>query len=98
VQSGIRDAHHWPFAYNAARPETHRDPDQEIASLNQRLAENDARVQALTKELERLKEQSSSNRHMTSEEHREIQSAIDTTERMLDDTMKCPEPSGQSIQ
>ena len=87
VQSGIRDAHHWPFAYNAARPETHRDPDQEIASLNQRLAENDARVQALTKELERLKEQSSSNRHMTSEEHREIQSAIDTTERMLDDTM-----------
>jgi WD40 repeat protein len=43
VQSGIRDAHHWPFARNAARPESHRDLDQEIASLLEWKAEMEAR-------------------------------------------------------
>jgi hypothetical protein len=54
VQSGFRDAHHWPFARNAARPETQRDPDREIALLIKRLAESeelraaaDAQIRAL---------------------------------------------------
>jgi hypothetical protein len=51
VQSGIRDAHHWPFARNAARPETHRDLDQEIASLLKWKAAAEAREQVLQAEV-----------------------------------------------
>jgi Caspase domain len=92
AQSGIRDAHHWPFARNAAPPETHRDPDRELALLTQRLAESeglkaaaDAQVLALQAELESLKVQAS--RADTAQEKREFNEAIDTAERLLEDTM-----------
>jgi len=103
VQSGIRDAHHWFFARNAAGPETHRDPEREVVVLTQRLAEltaaADARIRAAdaqilalqaaaaerARELERLKAQAS--RAMTSQEHRELQNAIDSAERRLEDTV-----------
>jgi Caspase domain len=99
AQSGIRDAHHWPFARNAAPPVTHRDPDQEIASLTQRLedltrrlaefegmkAATDAEVLALQAEVEHSRAQAS---HVgTAQGRRELQSAIDTAERLLDDTV-----------
>ena len=102
AQSGIRDAHHWPFARNAAPPETHRDPDQEIASLTQRLAEfegmkaaTDAKVLALQAEVERFRAQAS---HAgTAQERRELQSAIDTAERLLDDTVAAEAAAGAAV-
>jgi predicted Ser/Thr protein kinase len=101
VQSGIRDAHHWPFARNAARPETHRDPDQEIAALLRRLAESeglraaaDARIQSLQAEaakhgaeLERLQTRAAVTPDLTAQEKRELRSAIDSTERLLGDSV-----------
>ncbi len=92
VQSGIRDALHWPFARNAAPSETHRDPDREVALLTQRLAEYeelkaaaDAKVLALQAEVEYLKGRAS---HATTvQQKRELQSAIDTAERLLDNTV-----------
>jgi hypothetical protein len=64
MQSGIRDAHRWPFARNAARPETHRDLDKEIASLLEWKAAAEARERVLqaevaerTAEVQRLREQ-----------------------------------------
>ncbi len=101
VQSGFRDAHHWPFARNAARPETHRDPDRELAFIYERLAESEGRRAAAeaqikllqveaaerTRELERLKAHALVAPYVTVEEQRELQSAIDTAERRLDDTI-----------
>ena len=109
VQSGIRDAHHWPFARNTARPETHRDPEREVVVLTQRIAEltaaSDARIRAadaqiqalqaeaaeLAEELDRLKAQASDTRDMTTNEQRELRSAIVTAERMLDNTVAAEE-------
>jgi hypothetical protein len=72
--------------------ETRHGPDQEIASLTQRLAEAQglntaahARLAALQAELQRLKSQASLS--TTTQEHRELQNAIDTTERLLGDTI-----------
>jgi hypothetical protein len=98
VQSGIRDAHQWPFSRNAARQETQVDPEQVIAALNRRLAESeelraarDAEILALqaqakdyATELRRLRLQAAGAPAMTSDEQRELRSAIDTTERLLD--------------
>jgi hypothetical protein len=102
MQSGIRDAHHWPFARNAARAETHLNPDQEIAALLRRLAESeglraaaDARIQALqaeaarhATELARLQTRAAVTPDLTSQEKRELRSAIDSTERLLDDSVE----------
>ena len=64
AQSGIRDAHHWPFARNAAPPETHRDPDREIAHLLEQKAAVEERERVLqatvaerTAEVQRLRQQ-----------------------------------------
>lgn len=64
AQSGIRDANHWRFARNAAPPETHRDPDREIAHLLQQMAAAEERERVLqatvterTAEVERLRQQ-----------------------------------------
>jgi Caspase domain len=51
VQSGIRDAHQWPFARNAARPETYRDLDREIAYLLDWKAAAEARERLLQAEV-----------------------------------------------
>ena len=94
AQSGIRDAHHWPFAINAAQPETHRHPDQEIALLLEWKAAAEAREEALqaqvaehARELERLRALASSAGHMTAQERDGLQSAISATERLLDDSV-----------
>ncbi len=93
AQSGIRDAYHWPFAHNAARPGTHRDPDREIAFLLEWKAQAEARERALqaqvaehAKELERLKARASSRSHMSAEEQEDLRNAISTTRRRLDDS------------
>ena len=109
AQSGIRDAHHWPFARNAAPPATHRDPDQEIASLTRRLADltrrlaefegmksaTDAEALALQAEVERSKAQAS--HPGTAPGRRELQSAIDAAEHLLVDMVDIaathPKPS-----
>jgi hypothetical protein len=46
VQSGIRNAHLYPFARNAAPPQLHYDPHEEIARLRQHLVEAGAREKA----------------------------------------------------
>ena len=43
VKGGLRDAERWPFAFNAAPQETHRDPEQVIVQLEAEVA----RLQAL---------------------------------------------------
>jgi Caspase domain/WD domain, G-beta repeat len=62
VRRGVNDAPDFVFAYNNAPVETHRHPEQEVITLSERLAETDARLQALTaeaaertRELERLR-------------------------------------------
>ena len=94
AQSGIRDAHHWPFAANAAQPETHRHPDQEIAVLLEWKAAAEAREIALqaqvadhARELERLRALASTAGQMTTQERDGLQSAISATERLLDDSV-----------
>ena len=84
AQSGIRDAHHWPFAINAAPPQTHRDPDREIASLLEWKAAAEAREHALRAEIEDLKARKISAG--TTEEKRQLQNVIDSAERLLDES------------
>jgi Caspase domain len=102
AQSGIRDAHHWPFARNAAPQESHRDLGVEIASLTRRLAEfegmkavTDAKVMTLQAEVERLRAQASDAD--TIQERRELQSAIDTAERLLDETTVAETSAGPAV-
>ena len=101
VQSGIREAHHWRFALNAARPETHRDLDREIDHLIQQLAESEKlRALAETKiqklealatrhasELKLLKMQALAAPDITAETRYGLRNAIDTAERLLDGTI-----------
>jgi hypothetical protein len=42
VQSGIRDAHHWPFCLNAIPPQAYLDADGGLRQLRQQLAEAEA--------------------------------------------------------
>lgn len=88
----VNDARDFVFAYNAAPPQTHRDPEREVAQLTQRLAESDAEIQALkaeaaerTTELARLKNLMASARPRTVEQRRELQDRIDQATRELDD-------------
>jgi aerobic carbon-monoxide dehydrogenase large subunit len=97
----INDAREFVFAYNAAPPQTHRDPERELALLGQRLAESeslraaaDAQIQALqaeaaerASELARLTELAASSRPQTAEEQRQFRDAIDEAARRLGDTM-----------
>jgi len=91
VQSGIRDAHHWPFARNAAPPQTHRDLEAENATLARQLAEarslhaaSEVRMAALRSEVSDLKTQL--NKATTARSKRELQNAIDSAERQIEDT------------
>ena len=98
AQSGIRDAHHWPFALNAAQPETHRDPDREIAQLLKWKAAAEGREQALqaqiaehVRELESLRKLASSLDRTTTQEKEELQNAVNATERRVDDLVAVAE-------
>jgi acetyl-CoA synthetase len=96
----VNDAREFVFAYNAAPPQTHHDPERELALLSQRLAESesrraaaDAQIQALqaqaaerSRELERLTELAASSRPHTAEQQRQLKDAIDEATRRLDDT------------
>jgi ABC-type transport system substrate-binding protein len=93
VKRTVNDARDFLFAWNAAPPETQRDPEREVILLNQRLAEYDAQIRKLqaeaeehASELEDLREQASTARQLTPEEERQLQIAIGTAERRLDDT------------
>jgi hypothetical protein len=44
----VNDAREFVFAYNAAPPESQRDPEREVAQLSRRLAETDAQIATLT--------------------------------------------------
>jgi WD40 repeat protein len=96
----VNDARDFVFAYNAAPPQTHRDTEQELAHLSQRLAESedrraeaDAQIRALVaeaaervKEVARLKALTASAQSRTAEQQRELRDAIDRATRQLDDT------------
>jgi tRNA A-37 threonylcarbamoyl transferase component Bud32 len=92
VQSGIKDAHHWPFAWNSAPPDTHHDAGLQLKLLLQRLEETEglkavaeAKITALQVELSRLRRRAS--RPMTAQEQSQLETAIDITERILEDTV-----------
>ncbi|HEX2819910.1 MAG TPA: hypothetical protein VHO07_07065 [Streptosporangiaceae bacterium] len=97
----VNDAREFVFAYNAAPPATHRDPEQELAKLGLRLAETEslrvaanAQVSALTaevadraRELARLKELlAASTRSRDAGQQRELQGAVEEAARQLDDS------------
>jgi TolA-binding protein len=44
----VNDAREFVFAYNAAPPESQRDPEREVAQLSRRLAETTAQIETLT--------------------------------------------------
>jgi DNA-binding CsgD family transcriptional regulator len=75
----VNDAREFVFAYNAAPPTTHRDPEQELATLSLALAEKE-------REVDRLKEQMASTEPRDAEQVRELLDAIDNAARPLDDT------------
>jgi hypothetical protein len=96
----VNDAREFIFAYNAAPPATHRDPEQELARLGRQLAETetrwwtaDAQVSALKaeaadreRELARLRERLASPGSHDDGQQRELQHAIDEAARQLDAT------------
>lgn len=91
VQSGIRDAHHWPFARNAARPETYRDLDQEIASLLDWKAAAEAREKLLraevaqrTAEVEYLRRQVQASQPRSTERDQQLHAALQKADTRLD--------------
>ena len=96
----VDDAREFVFAYNAAPPATHRDPERELATLGQRLAETeslrataDAQISALQaeaanreRELARLRELLAGPGSRDVGQQQELQDAIDQAARQLDDT------------
>lgn len=102
VQSGIRDAHHWPFARNAAPPRMHRDPELEIVLLTKQLAESQnaatakqQALEALEAEVERLRIQVALAE--TGQQRQELQTAIDTAERLIEDTVAETDGQGSTL-
>jgi DNA-binding beta-propeller fold protein YncE len=92
VQSGIRDAHHWPFARNAARPETHRDLDKEIASLLEWKSAAEARERALRadvaermREMERLREQAQASESRSADHRQKLSAELREADTRLGD-------------
>ena len=83
----VNDAREFVFARNAAPPETHRDPDREIASLTEQLRAIQAEVAEQTTELERLRIQAADAPDMTTTEQRALRGAINAAERILHDTV-----------
>ena len=89
----VNDAREFTFAHNAAPPQTHRDPERELAQLSRRLAETDAQIQALksegaerARELERLRQQMDTTRPRDPRQERQLRDAISEATRQLDDT------------
>jgi WD40 repeat protein len=95
----VNDARDFVFAYNAAPPATHRDTEQELARLGQRLTETesmraaaDAQVSALKaegadreQELARLRSLLARTAPHDTGQRQELQDAIDQAARRLDD-------------
>jgi WD40 repeat protein len=88
----VNDAREFIFAYNAAPPQTHRDPERELSQLSQRLAETDAQIRALKaeaaergRELERLRQQMATARPRDPRQERQLRDAISEAARQLDD-------------
>ena len=102
----VNEAREFVFAHNAAPPETHRDPEQEVARLTRQLAQAeslrtaaDARAQALEAqaagdevELARLRQGLADAREGDAEQQREYRNAIDQTARQLEDTRTAQSP------
>jgi hypothetical protein len=89
----VNDAREFAFAYNAAPPHTHRDPERDLTRLSQRLAETDVQIQALRAEtaerageLARLRQLVASTQHRDAGQQRELHAAIGEATRQLDDT------------
>jgi Caspase domain/WD domain, G-beta repeat len=87
----VNDAREFVFAYNAAPPDTHHDPERELAKLKGRLAEAGAQVEALRSvvighetELASLRSQLARTPSARTEKREELQLAIDTAARQLD--------------
>ena len=95
----VNDARDFVFAYNAAPPQTHRDPEREVAQLSRSLAESEnlraaaaAQISMLKAEAaERERELARLNMLMASTathdagQKRELQDAIDAEARHLDE-------------
>jgi WD40 repeat protein len=95
---GLDDAREFAFAYNAAPLQTHRDLERDLTLLTQQLArsqeqaalsaaqlaERDAQIKAFRAEVEGLKAEIARS---TPQEKQKLQSALDTAERLIDDTM-----------
>ena len=77
----VDGAREFAFAHNAAPPETHRDPEEEVARLTQQLAVSQAELDDLRAHLAHA---------ATPQERQELQSALDTAERQLEDTITGP--------
>jgi hypothetical protein len=92
VQSGIRDAHHWPFARNAARPETYRDLEREIAFLLDWKGAAEAREQLLkaevaerTAEVEYLRRQAQVSEAQSVDHDQQLHDALQEADTRLGD-------------
>ena len=95
VESAIRDARHWPFARNAARPETHRDLDQEIKVLLVWKTEAEARERQLeaeraeySAEVARLREQVEASKLASVEQDQGLHAALREADSRLEGVTK----------
>ncbi len=84
----VDDARGYLFAYNAAPPQTHHDPEREVARLSRQLAEAEAQVQALRAEAaerEKAVTRLAESGQDTAGRQSELQEQIDVGTRKLDE-------------
>jgi ABC transporter substrate-binding protein PnrA-like/Caspase domain len=74
----VNDARDFAFAYNAAPPATHRDPEKEVANLSQQLAETE-------RELAHLRRLLASPESRDAGQQRELRDAVEEVARQVDE-------------